>query len=695
MATNPLHPIVGPEDYISPYTDINYSKGPKIIYGDVDVLTIVLNDSQGDSDDEWGNTEQIALRMIIDEAIAAHKELFGWSGILGLQDKFQALLGFFANFESNNFLNPEFTVFTIGNTQLSDGLLVLGTGAQYSPTGFTLSNGFALIAGVPFLQGAQMSVGIGLLVEMYYGYGADPHVKFTLDPSSIYDFAQGGLTCPPGASVNAGAAFFSGSLTAGDGHFTTIATQTSLEIGTDVYDSTGITFSGTETGNQDDVFIHFPTQTADLTGNSFIHAFIPDVTHPSNLEEIDIRSNYISLVLENLVGGTPTPVPTFYFTKVNTGPYGSPANTDYVTANIDGSFRLLGNTLNNFFIDGFPDAANGNHLTANLSFCNSGGGNYATQLKVFVDETVTPQARTIFSFSNNYPGVNGPSLFVFNDLANIGGIPFNMRIFSNDFGDTPHIFSSNTLRAAMGISIPGEDITDNIHYFGISSGGGNIDPNNSNQWAGLILQETGDSPNIPNSYSGYNFVLANGPGGAPGSIWILDGQPSFGTDPGTASDGLQITSTGITQYNSTTPSTFVSFRLNNTGMLLNTFGGALGISLDPVGGIGTGQNNIKWATKTVANYSWVYNTSPMSVFTLTPDIDIASIVGAGGHLLGVVTTVKTAGSSTYYGPGADTYYTALNTADGNLYFLLGASSIINPGPSNIADISIVVYYTTN
>ena len=51
--SNPVHPIVGPEDYLSPYPDIDYSMGPKIIYGDVDVFTVVLNDALTDQDDEW------------------------------------------------------------------------------------------------------------------------------------------------------------------------------------------------------------------------------------------------------------------------------------------------------------------------------------------------------------------------------------------------------------------------------------------------------------------------------------------------------------------------------------------------------------------------------------------------------------------------------------------------------------------
>jgi hypothetical protein len=138
--SNPLHPIVGPEDYISPYDDINYSKGPKIIYGDVDVFTVVLNDAQSDADDEWGRTEQIALRMIIDEAIAVHKELFGWAGILGIKDKFDVLAGMFVGL-GPNFDHPELSVLTIGNTSLADGTLTVGTGSFFNATSLSLNNG--------------------------------------------------------------------------------------------------------------------------------------------------------------------------------------------------------------------------------------------------------------------------------------------------------------------------------------------------------------------------------------------------------------------------------------------------------------------------------------------------------------------------------------------------------------------------
>lgn len=144
---NPMHPIVGPEDYLSPYTDTSYSKGPKIIYGDIDVFTVVLNDAQTDDDDEWGRTEQIALRMVIDEAVAVHKELFGWSSILGLKDKFKALsdrfVGFGPNFTEYSAKTSVLTLGESGETMLQGGLLTVGSGAFLSSdnVGLSLSNG--------------------------------------------------------------------------------------------------------------------------------------------------------------------------------------------------------------------------------------------------------------------------------------------------------------------------------------------------------------------------------------------------------------------------------------------------------------------------------------------------------------------------------------------------------------------------
>ena len=140
---NPVHPIVGPEDYLSPYPDIDYSMGPKTIYGDVDVFTVILNDAPADQDDEWGRTEEICLRMFTDEIIAIHQALFGYSGILGLQQECNALFGVFVGF-GPNFDHPELSILTLGATgatTLQDGQLALGVGTFFSYDTLSLNGG--------------------------------------------------------------------------------------------------------------------------------------------------------------------------------------------------------------------------------------------------------------------------------------------------------------------------------------------------------------------------------------------------------------------------------------------------------------------------------------------------------------------------------------------------------------------------
>ena len=60
-------------DYTSPYADIpSYGKGPKSVYSPEDTVStsgffeVILNVPQMDDDDEWGKTETIALRQVVD-----------------------------------------------------------------------------------------------------------------------------------------------------------------------------------------------------------------------------------------------------------------------------------------------------------------------------------------------------------------------------------------------------------------------------------------------------------------------------------------------------------------------------------------------------------------------------------------------------------------------------------------------------
>jgi uncharacterized membrane protein YciS (DUF1049 family) len=65
-------------DYTSPYIDIpSYGKGPKSVYStdNEGIFEVILNVSQLDDDDEWGKTETIALRQIIDRVTTLVQEV--------------------------------------------------------------------------------------------------------------------------------------------------------------------------------------------------------------------------------------------------------------------------------------------------------------------------------------------------------------------------------------------------------------------------------------------------------------------------------------------------------------------------------------------------------------------------------------------------------------------------------------------
>lgn len=126
--------------YVSPYDDIEYSRGPKVIYGEEDVFRVLLNDPQQDDDDEWGRTEQIALRQIIDESIRVRKELFGYTtGYDGLSEKWDY---FETNHFSIDYTTASDSVLTIGNTVLSNGSLVLGSNTSLTPTQFQMNSNY-------------------------------------------------------------------------------------------------------------------------------------------------------------------------------------------------------------------------------------------------------------------------------------------------------------------------------------------------------------------------------------------------------------------------------------------------------------------------------------------------------------------------------------------------------------------------
>jgi hypothetical protein len=211
-----LKPLPGPQDYTSIYSDINYSKGPKVLYGDPSVFQVILNDAQTDSDDEWGGTEEIALRMMTDELTNLHKSVFGWSTILGLADEMQILVNYFVGLQSSNFLNPQNAILTIGNTQLASGSLLLSTGTSFSPTLLSMNGGSFTIAPDP-TTGVAGSIIIGTT-------NGTPNVTMEMIPSSTSPTftisvtsasTTGVYTFTPGSFSLSGVAFYATSGTFG------------------------------------------------------------------------------------------------------------------------------------------------------------------------------------------------------------------------------------------------------------------------------------------------------------------------------------------------------------------------------------------------------------------------------------------------------------------------------------------------
>lgn len=206
-------PQSGPDGYVSPYSDIAYSKGPKVIYGDTDVMRLILNDPQVDDDDEWGRTEHIALRQLTDEAITVRKALFGWSTVVGLLDKWDY-------FETNHFgidyATPADSILTIGNTSLSNGELQLVTGTKYTSSEFTMNSEYFKVFKVGTLgmkaQAGDNSGGAGDVVLYWYPAAVgDPDstaaFRITVNGND-YNFTSTSFGIPSGASFSAGSVTF-------------------------------------------------------------------------------------------------------------------------------------------------------------------------------------------------------------------------------------------------------------------------------------------------------------------------------------------------------------------------------------------------------------------------------------------------------------------------------------------------------
>lgn len=202
-------PQLGPDGYVSPYSDIDYSKGPKVIYGDTDVLRLILNDPQTDEDDEWGRTEHIGLRQLTDEAIEVRKALFGWSSVSGLLDKWN-------DFEDNHFDIDYVTfansIFTIGDTTLRNGQLQLAAGTKYTASEFTMNSEYWKMFKVGTfgmkVQAGDNSGGAGDVTAYWYPAAVsspDSDAAFILTVNNAeYRFTDSALIAPTGISLSVG-----------------------------------------------------------------------------------------------------------------------------------------------------------------------------------------------------------------------------------------------------------------------------------------------------------------------------------------------------------------------------------------------------------------------------------------------------------------------------------------------------------
>lgn len=130
-------------DFTSPYPDLSYSKGPKQLYFnqnyDETLFSVVLNVPQNDEDDEWGRTEIIGMRQVVDRLTALVADVNGTDvsvtgGLVKRVTQIETIVDF-AN-----------TQVTVGTTALKQGELDFGSGSKLTSSSLLFSTLFSLQA---------------------------------------------------------------------------------------------------------------------------------------------------------------------------------------------------------------------------------------------------------------------------------------------------------------------------------------------------------------------------------------------------------------------------------------------------------------------------------------------------------------------------------------------------------------------
>jgi len=119
-------------DYTSPYADIpSYGKGPKSLYStnNEEIFEVILNVPQMDDDDEWGKTETIALRQIIDRVTTIVQEVedpnaTGTSGLVNQVTALRRVILLDNNVFTSGITNG--CSLSIGSTQISSTVAAFG-----------------------------------------------------------------------------------------------------------------------------------------------------------------------------------------------------------------------------------------------------------------------------------------------------------------------------------------------------------------------------------------------------------------------------------------------------------------------------------------------------------------------------------------------------------------------------------------
>jgi len=192
---------------------VSFSNGPRTLYSFNDNwLSVWLNVHQDDAEDEWGNTDQIALKQIIDHVTDIWTVLYGTdrtstgAGVAGVLTQML------------NIVDTSEVKVNVGSTALSENLLRFDANNYLAPNKLALGGRFfadAAASGYSYISPTGFTTSASPLFSLVFDGLVSPGPERILlklptgaSTSVAYTFTSTAFTLPASAGITGGAATF-------------------------------------------------------------------------------------------------------------------------------------------------------------------------------------------------------------------------------------------------------------------------------------------------------------------------------------------------------------------------------------------------------------------------------------------------------------------------------------------------------